>query len=788
MGLDGVGKVVAAIFQEVLEDDAVAPEVSEREESRWQSACRRRFLRALGGTDASGGPGAAAVASAPTYGKRKRTPDEARQPVTAVQTVCARRRLPKWRSGALSSCATLPGAAQQPQPLAGGSHQQLGPALPRAGTSPIVSASHAAAAQPAAAAAPPKSRAPVASRLSLAAKCRRSVAPRRGNVPVSGSAAWCMLVALGLYSDDASHHALLTREDIERCVDMLRPYLPRCDQFTQSAVSRLLSRGLVEEFGNRYRLTTQGRSMADGLVRKLEVPLTALESLRVHATCSQAPVASTPACARRDCEAPAPSGSSMPGARDAAVASSARKGDASSDDDAPLSNLATLAVRRRLAAQFSTAASPPRRQQVTSRPEVEHVRDAADASGPAEERTVDGCELASKLLGLLGKGVASSSSAASCAQDGSSREPSGQDTARAQGRRPLHPAMSDPAPPARTSLSPERAMPQRKRRLAPTQSAPPLPVPGSLRNLEKDRSPHRWLSGQRSRLVLLLDHREVGAGREHSARGALLADLMSRLGADAVEGRSLPLGDVLWIWRTEAAEAADEAAMQEFVAGWAVERKTFHDLGASIVDGRYDEQKARLLEAPGLHGVIYLVEGQGPLFGVGESTSAGGHGSPGNRGFGQRLLSRGLPPATLSTSVAHTQLITGFHVAHTTSTMHTVAYLVALHGALRATACDLVAGDRSDKLVSYREFAERTRKSCHSRAFEVFGRMLRVVPHCGPEATEALVDEFSSVQSFAAALRDSSDMELLQRLKARRGGRAPVNAATLAACRELFVS
>merc|ERR1712176_167806 len=183
----------------------------------------------------------------------------------------------------------------------------------------------------------------------------------------------------------------------------------------------------------------------------------------------------------------------------------------------------------------------------------------------------------------------------------------------------------------------------------------------------------------------------------------------------------------------------------------------------------------RLLEAPGLDGVVYLVEGAGALFGV--SDSGGEKARPqANRGFGQRLLSRTLPAATLSTTAAHTQLISGFHVVQTTSTAQTISLLVAFHKALCVQGPSALCSS-SGSAVLYREFAERTRKSCHARVFEAFGRMLRVVPHCGPEATEALVDEFHTPHALAAALRDSSDTDLLLRLKARRGGRAPVSAS-----------
>ena len=44
---------------------------------------------------------------------------------------------------------------------------------------------------------------------------------------------------------------------------------------------------------------------------------------------------------------------------------------------------------------------------------------------------------------------------------------------------------------------------------------------------------------------------EVGAGKEHTLRRAMLSELQKRLGSEAVEARALPLGDALWIWRSE---------------------------------------------------------------------------------------------------------------------------------------------------------------------------------------------------------------------------------------------
>ena len=121
-----------------------------------------------------------------------------------------------------------------------------------------------------------------------------------------------------------------------------------------------------------------------------------------------------------------------------------------------------------------------------------------------------------------------------------------------------------------------------------------------------------------------------------------------------MELRSLPLGDFLWILRVrnhstfdghdayidddEVAEtqnpdldAADENAVgskkpkkkkapkklkkpkkmaehTDYVLDFIIERKTADDLAASIMDGRYEEQKFRLKNC-GINNVIYLVEG-----------------------------------------------------------------------------------------------------------------------------------------------------------------------------------
>lgn len=84
--------------------------------------------------------------------------------------------------------------------------------------------------------------------------------------------------------------------------------------------------------------------------------------------------------------------------------------------------------------------------------------------------------------------------------------------------------------------------------------------------------------------------------------------------------KSLSLGDFLWVLRVyndaqvepqtgkKKKNAPVPSYYTDYVLDFIVERKTADDLAASIMDGRYEEQKFRL-KGCGINNVIYLVEG-----------------------------------------------------------------------------------------------------------------------------------------------------------------------------------
>eukprot|EP01097_Dermamoeba_algensis_P001472 TRINITY_DN1551_c0_g1_i3.p1 TRINITY_DN1551_c0_g1~~TRINITY_DN1551_c0_g1_i3.p1 ORF type:complete len:504 (+),score=142.90 TRINITY_DN1551_c0_g1_i3:47-1558(+) len=146
-------------------------------------------------------------------------------------------------------------------------------------------------------------------------------------------------------------------------------------------------------------------------------------------------------------------------------------------------------------------------------------------------------------------------------------------------------------------------------------------------------------------LVMLIDN------REEKNNQIMLAEHMTKNGINC-EIRQLEVGDIMWIWKRKAnnhvnkinsassiesnlleksstskegstkgkrttkqqklEEKEREAILKyadEYVVSYILERKEINDLSGSIIDGRYREQKFRLMRA-GLETIIYLIEGQ----------------------------------------------------------------------------------------------------------------------------------------------------------------------------------
>ncbi|CAM9864348.1 unnamed protein product, partial [Phaeothamnion confervicola] len=207
---------------------------------------------------------------------------------------------------------------------------------------------------------------------------------------------------------------------------------------------------------------------------------------------------------------------------------------------------------------------------------------------------------------------------------------------------------------------------------------------------------------------------------------------------------------------------------EERLAGFVVERKTAKDLAASIMDGRYSEQKRRL-QLSGIGRVVYLVEG---------------------RLCHQSILS----PAALRSALASTEVACGFAVQRTANMTESVAFLRRVHHNIAAVLTDATDCSGSDgglggvgtggaagiggggnairmavggavRLgMTYREYQERCCKNRDASARGIFGAQLRQLHNCSAGRVQAVLQRFPTPLSLMAGLAAAGSAADAERL------------------------
>ncbi|BGP39551.1 Crossover junction endonuclease mus81 [Rhodotorula kratochvilovae] len=115
-------------------------------------------------------------------------------------------------------------------------------------------------------------------------------------------------------------------------------------------------------------------------------------------------------------------------------------------------------------------------------------------------------------------------------------------------------------------------------------------------------APVVWPRGS-FKVVLIVDSRE---GTREQGKRVELCEKIAREGV-SVDGKMLPLGDMLWVARRVDPQTGRPAGGDDVVLDAIVERKRLDDLCTSILDGRYVGQKFRLKDS-GISHRIYLIE------------------------------------------------------------------------------------------------------------------------------------------------------------------------------------
>ena len=116
---------------------------------------------------------------------------------------------------------------------------------------------------------------------------------------------------------------------------------------------------------------------------------------------------------------------------------------------------------------------------------------------------------------------------------------------------------------------------------------------------------------------------------------------------------NLPIGDLVWAIRYNLPSSninkGRGTSGEMRMLGYIAERKKADDLGASIYDGRYGEQKYKLKSA-GIPNVIYIVEGEPSANCV-------------------------IPMRALQTAIINTKVITKFQLLRTSTLHHTIRWI-----------------------------------------------------------------------------------------------------------------
>lgn len=294
-------------------------------------------------------------------------------------------------------------------------------------------------------------------------------------------------------------------------------------------------------------------------------------------------------------------------------------------------------------------------------------------------------------------------------------------------------------------------------------------------------------------IVMVIDNRDISG--VHVEYFEKMKKIFDERGIKYVT-RNLPLGDVIWLCRRRIYEEPidvektnDEnpkhifndfynnakerprdnsndksAKYEEYVLKWIIERKTLNDLSSSIMDGRYDEQKYRLMRMKPTSHIIYLIENS-------------------NNSFKNYTSSSKIPYESLVNAMSSIQFMTGFSILHSQSMKHTIFLLSDMHSRIVRTVreCCGIENSGFDDIFPHDIRLEEyllteafvwdvwfndSKKSKNDLVKEVFGKQLRMLTNCGPDATELILSLWPTPFKLNQALNEyTHDGILANRMK-----------------------
>lgn len=223
-------------------------------------------------------------------------------------------------------------------------------------------------------------------------------------------------------------------------------------------------------------------------------------------------------------------------------------------------------------------------------------------------------------------------------------------------------------------------------------------------------------------------HLKVDA-REHALQAALVQASV------AFVSEALDLGD---------------AQLTVDACTWWFERKTLPDLAASIQDGRWREQKARLFGNAPRDRVVYIVESNGFAWDA-------------------RMRVQGVQPSAVQTAVASSMLRDGIKFVWTRDVQDTAAFIarvVRKAGEWREAAATPEGSRCEYTAISCKTSAVLARKRDNLDARRCYLQQLCQLPGVSVKVAGSIAGEYGSMQALYAALSPLNAGERARRLAA----------------------
>ncbi|KYQ50197.1 Crossover junction endonuclease MUS81 [Trachymyrmex zeteki] len=235
-------------------------------------------------------------------------------------------------------------------------------------------------------------------------------------------------------------------------------------------------------------------------------------------------------------------------------------------------------------------------------------------------------------------------------------------------------------------------------------------------------------------IILLVDTQETCGGKTKPQNDATVAEL-TQLGV-LFEVRRLKIGDFAWIARCRKTN-------DELIMSYIIERKRMDDLSASIVDGRFHEQKFRLKQS-GIENLMYIVENI------------------------DKNCQYSVPLSSLLQASVNCVVQDGFTVKYTRNHKDSMSHLscitkilIKIYKDKKLVGCKkehLTQTDNVGNAIRLMEFKEFNKASSKQRTFkvsEMFIRQLLQLKGMSIDKAMAIVERYASPQILITALENS---------------------------------